>query len=131
MLLTEAIAAFIKNFEGRPRPCFFEECGYPATIVDGTKVFGKFGALADISKCTASAKKIKDALRSFPSGHSAHSMFQGMLLFLMLSRLFNSVKGFRVELRRTFTLLALVLSLLIPIIVGCSRIVVRVGGRDV
>ena len=50
--MTEAICGGLKNVTGRPRPCFFELCGYPSSVENGTRIFGTIGVVADISKCT-------------------------------------------------------------------------------
>lgn len=52
IIMTEAICGGLKNVTGRPRPCFFELCGYPSSVENGTRIFGTIGVVADISKCT-------------------------------------------------------------------------------
>lgn len=42
----------LKQFSGRPRPCFFDMCGYPGS----SKIpflYGTSGMNGDITKCTA------------------------------------------------------------------------------
>lgn len=42
----------LKQFSGRPRPCFFDMCGYPGS----SKIpflYGTPGMNGDITKCTA------------------------------------------------------------------------------
>lgn len=50
--MTEAVCGSLKNVTGRPRPCFFELCGYPSSSSNGTRIFGTIGVVANISKCS-------------------------------------------------------------------------------
>lgn len=45
----------LKVFVGKPRPCFFDKCGYPITD-NVAHLYGLVGAEGDISKCTASVR---------------------------------------------------------------------------
>ena len=50
--------SLVKLFTGRPRPCFFDMCGYPKN----GDIYGVFGRAGDISKCTA-------RVVTFPASH--------------------------------------------------------------
>ena len=51
-LITESITSVAKNVTGRPRPAFFDICGYPRSGLNGTHMYGTLGQVANISKCT-------------------------------------------------------------------------------
>lgn len=44
----------MKIYIGRPRPAFFDICGYPKVKIGNMEMYGIPGNVADISKCTAS-----------------------------------------------------------------------------
>ncbi|KAK8796195.1 hypothetical protein WA171_004156, partial [Blastocystis sp. BT1] len=74
----------LKLFTGRPRPCFFDMCGYPKS----SKIpflYGTPGMQGDITKCTANVYAIHDAMRSFPSGHASISG-SAFMIFLIFSK---------------------------------------------
>ena len=52
ILFTEGLCGTLKVVTGRPRPCFFDLCGYPGSVSNGTRIYGTPGVVADISKCT-------------------------------------------------------------------------------
>ena len=51
-----ALVNILKVFTGRPRPCFFDLCGYPSE----NHVYGKFGQIGDVSKCSHSVGSSSD-----------------------------------------------------------------------
>ena len=100
MLATDTV----KNFVGSKRPNFFDLCayaGYAAAI--GTRNATSqewrsyqsatlFGAPGSLGKCTASAAAVRDAQRSFPSGHSSLS-FAGLFYLALSLRQFAGVRA--------------------------------------
>eukprot|EP01023_Acetabularia_acetabulum_P040923 TRINITY_DN3975_c0_g1_i10.p1 TRINITY_DN3975_c0_g1~~TRINITY_DN3975_c0_g1_i10.p1 ORF type:complete len:268 (-),score=47.62 TRINITY_DN3975_c0_g1_i10:1879-2682(-) len=70
-LITVIITNVYKNFAGRPRPHFFDRC-FP----DADGVYNFSGGEPDC--------EVKDAWRSFPSGHSSETMSGLMFLSLFL-----------------------------------------------
>lgn len=53
-VITEGITQTMKIYIGRPRPAFFDICGYPKVKIGNMEMYGIPGNVADISKCTAS-----------------------------------------------------------------------------
>ena len=68
-------------------------------------------------------KHIKDALRSYPSGHSSHTMLDATFTSILLVGSVWQVKGWKRSVKRGLISAILLLCLSIPVYVGSSRIV--------
>ncbi|KAK8813873.1 hypothetical protein WA556_000444, partial [Blastocystis sp. ATCC 50177/Nand II] len=111
----------LKVFVGKPRPCFFDKCGYPITD-NVAHLYGLVGVEGDISKCTASRFKINDAMRSFPSGHSAVASAALCLVCIVLSSLVSEcTKWRRVTTERVYVISAAIV-LGISLFITASRV---------
>ena len=132
IIMTEAVCGGLKNVTGRPRPCFFEMCGYPSSVENGTRIFGTIGVVADISKCTNKVKtrwfsylqeKLSDAFKSYPSGHAAHSACAAAIAYLLILRLLSNIQGLKKSFKRGVVVLVGLICVCLPLYVGSSRIV--------
>ena len=57
----EVVIVAIKNFIGRPRPCFFQLCQYEKNVTylptgEAIVTYGTFGVLGNVSKCHGSVR---------------------------------------------------------------------------
>lgn len=131
--INESVTSVMKNVTGRPRPCFFERCGYPQSSVNGTRIFGTIGHIVDMKKCTGTVpqlfsfkvqeKHIKDSLRSYPSGHASHTMLDATFTSILLVGSVWQVKGWKRSVKRGLISAIILVCLSVPLYVGSSRIV--------
>ncbi|KNB44530.1 putative lipid phosphatase [Blastocystis sp. subtype 4] len=106
----EIVVVLLKNFIGRPRPCFFQLCQYENTTSilpsgDIRVTFGNFGVMGDVRKCRGTKESIYNAFRSFPSGHSATSVNGLLTVLQFLYRFIDttfSLKQYQVRLLKGF-----------------------------
>ena len=108
----------LKVFTGRPRPCFFDLCGYPRT----NHIYGVMGQIGVVSKCTNSYHAINDAFRSFPSGHTMLSSSSFTLCYFLLRRVFYDSKKWNHQLIIALHNVLLVLSFLVSVMISVTRI---------
>ncbi|KNB42928.1 lipid phosphatase [Blastocystis sp. subtype 4] len=120
--INESVTSVMKNVTGRPRPCFFERCGYPQSSVNGTRIFGTIGHIVDMKKCTGTEKHIKDSLRSYPSGHASHTMLDATFTSILLVGSVWQVKGWKRSVKRGLISAIILVCLSVPLYVGSSRI---------
>ena len=131
--INESVTSVMKNVTGRPRPCFFERCGYPQSSVNGTRIFGTIGHIVDMKKCTGTVpqlfsfkvqeKHIKDSLRSYPSDHASHTMLDATFTSILLVGSVWQVKGWKRSVKRGLISAIILVCLSVPLYVGSSRIV--------
>lgn len=96
LLITEALKVTVS----RPRPNYYDYCGYNT----------------ELKKCTNNSKFKKDAKMSFPSGHSANAFCAGTWMFLFLNEFLQK----RSEL---WFLLLRMIPIFIAIFVSITRII--------
>lgn len=96
ILLTMCLTDYLKAYNGRLRPNFFDACGYPYDNVTG--IYGVIGHRGDYSKCTCSKNDLAELRRSFPSGHSSYSFsglcFTSLILFYTIKQIYLGRFGF-------------------------------------
>lgn len=133
---TDLITNAIKNYVGKLRPSFYDQCGWDTSLVladwDGSS-----------TPCTAEKTEVDDAFESFPSGHasiSASALYSVSLYFLHRAHLiappfFACFRSANCRRRRRSSVMAnkgapkfLVVLLggigpLFAIWIGCSRLV--------
>jgi membrane-associated phospholipid phosphatase len=111
VLLTAAITDSVKDGIGRPRPDFYARC---FGSVNGTALYDVTGNVI----CTGSTAVMREAYKSFPSGHTSWS-FAGMGY---LSMYLAGKLGIFDKKGHSWKLLPVILPLFLAIFVGVTRI---------